>query len=160
LGGWEAFIGKTYSSNSRQETLAIGEELGRMLTAGSIIALVGQLGAGKTVFTKGVALGLGVKQEVVSPSFQVARFYLGRLPLCHLDFYRLESADRSVLGLDDYLLEDGVTIVEWAERISQLLPAEGLGIHITCRGENQREIEFSRWQEMLGKINSGEGAGQ
>lgn len=159
LRDWEIFLGRICSSNSPRETITIAEELGRILTPGCIIALVGELGAGKTVFTKGVASGLGVKQEVVSPSFQVARFYLGRLPLCHLDFYRLEDADRSVLGLDDYLLDDGVTIIEWAERVIQLVPADSLGVRITCRGESQRKIEFSGWQDMVRQIKRGVGLG-
>lgn len=160
MGDWEKFLGKVYSSNSPQETKTLGEELGNILTPGGVIALVGELGAGKTVFTKGVASGLGVKQEVVSPSFQVARFYLGRLPLCHLDFYRLEDSDRSVLGLDDYLLDDGVTIIEWAERITQFVPADSLAVHITCRGESLRKIEFSRWRDMVKQIKNGRGVGR
>jgi tRNA threonylcarbamoyladenosine biosynthesis protein TsaE len=160
LRDWEKFLGKVYSSNSPRETITVAEELGKILTPGCIIALVGELGAGKTVFTKGVASGLGVKQEVVSPSFQVARFYLGRLPLCHLDFYRLEDGDRSVLGLDDYLLDDGVTIIEWAERITQFVPDDSLAVRITCRGESQRKIEFSRWRDMAMQIKSGRGVGR
>ena len=107
------------------ETIAFGAELASGLAAGDCLALVGDLGAGKTHFTKGVVAGLGCDRAVTSPTFTLVHEYLGgRLPVFHFDFYRLESADELLdIGWDDYLDAGGVTIVEWADKFPELLPA-------------------------------------
>lgn len=145
------FLGEVHFTISPRSTEALGEELGGELTPGTVVALVGELGAGKTVFIKGLARGLGVEQEVVSPSFQIARFYRARMPLCHLDFYRLKVGDEFVFGLEEYLLDDGVTVIEWADRISTIIPGDAVAVRITIQGEMERRIELLLWEEMLRK---------
>src|SRR6516164_503623 len=108
----------TRISHSPAETEALGEAWGRSAQAGQVIGLSGDLGAGKTQFVKGFARGLGISARVQSPTFALVNEYLGgRLPLYHLDLYRLETAAQiNSAGLDEYLSPDGVTIIEWAER--------------------------------------------
>ena len=104
-------------SHSAEETLRIGAELGERLQPGDALLLTGDLGAGKTTLTQGIALGLGVAERPRSPTFVMATEYHGRLPLYHLDLYRVdELAELGDLGLDEYLNGDGVTVVEWADR--------------------------------------------
>lgn len=107
------------------DTIAFGAELAAGLEAGDCLALVGDLGAGKTHFTKGVVAGLGCDRAVTSPTFTLVHEYLGgRLPVFHFDFYRLESAAELLdIGWDDYLDAGGITIVEWADKFPDLLPA-------------------------------------
>lgn len=106
------------------ETLAYGVRIGAGVRKGEVLALCGDLGAGKTHFTKGVAAGLGAPVSVTSPTFTLVHEYRGgRLPLFHFDFYRLESTEEALrLGLDEYLDGDGVTIIEWADKFPRLLP--------------------------------------
>jgi len=124
---------------SPEETQALGEILGRLAQAGEVIALCGELGAGKTCLAQGLGRGLGVTVPVVSPTFVLAREYHGRLPLWHLDAYRLgseEEAEES--GLTDYLPGEGVTVVEWADKIAGLLPEDRLTIRLTFFGSGRR----------------------
>jgi len=111
---------------SEQEAIAFGRELAAGLRPGSVIALIGGLGAGKTHVTKGIAAGLGFAGEVTSPTFTLVHEYTGpglRLPVFHFDFYRLDAAAEAVaLGWDDYLEREGVCVVEWADRFPELLP--------------------------------------
>ncbi|RLC41548.1 MAG: tRNA (adenosine(37)-N6)-threonylcarbamoyltransferase complex ATPase subunit type 1 TsaE, partial [Candidatus Coatesbacteria bacterium] len=102
------YIGREIETGSENETKALGREIVGMLGEGSVVALVGELGAGKTVFIKGMAEGLGIKDLVSSPSFIIVNFYLGRLPLAHLDLYRLSEIDAISDGIYEYLLEDGI----------------------------------------------------
>ena len=113
-------------SHSREETLAIGRKLGEAAQAGEIYALVGDLGTGKTVFSKGFAEGLGVTETVSSPTFTILQIYEdGRLPLYHFDVYRIEEPEEmEEVGLDEYLEGDGVCLIEWPERIAEMLPAQ------------------------------------
>jgi len=110
--------------DSPAEMVALGESLAKGLSAGDILALRGDLGAGKTHFTKGVALGLGSKGQVTSPTFSLAHEYAGgRLPLFHFDFYRMDSEQEVLrIGWDEYLDEDGVLVVEWPNKFPVLLP--------------------------------------
>ena len=111
---------------SEQEAIAFGRELAAGLRPGSVVALIGGLGAGKTHVTKGIAAGLGFEGEVTSPTFTLVHEYTGpglRLPVFHFDFYRLDAAAEAVaLGWDDYLEREGVCVVEWADRFPELLP--------------------------------------
>jgi tRNA threonylcarbamoyladenosine biosynthesis protein TsaE len=111
---------------SEQEAIAFGRELAAGLRSGSVVALIGGLGAGKTHVTKGIAAGLGFGGEVTSPTFTLVHEYTGpglRLPVFHFDFYRLDAAAEAVaLGWDDYLEREGVCVVEWADRFPELLP--------------------------------------
>lgn len=118
--------------------IAAGADLGASLEAGSVVALCGDLGAGKTHFSKGIVSGIGADDAVSSPTFSLVNEYRsGRLPVFHFDFYRLESADELIqIGWDDYLDEEGVVIVEWADKFPGLLPEEVIRYDFTV-GEDQ-----------------------
>jgi tRNA threonylcarbamoyladenosine biosynthesis protein TsaE len=126
---------------SPEKTMDIAEQLGKLLDRGAVITLEGDLGAGKTHFTKGLAKGLDVKRTVNSPTFTIIKEYKGRLPLYHMDVYRVSEADED-LGFDEYFYGDGVTVVEWASLIEEQLPIERLSIEIFHAGEDNREIVF------------------
>lgn len=113
-----------------------------MASGGDIFALVGELGAGKTHFVKGMAEGVGCRAAVTSPTFTLLHEYEGgRLPLYHFDFYRLDHADAAVkLGLDEYLEGDGICVIEWADRFPELLPARAVWIDLTNRDDGTRLI--------------------
>ncbi|QBO35623.1 tRNA (adenosine(37)-N6)-threonylcarbamoyltransferase complex ATPase subunit type 1 TsaE [Periweissella cryptocerci] len=115
---------KKFEVNTAEATQAIGERLGALVTAGDVILLDGDLGAGKTTFTKGLALGLGIKRNIKSPTFTIIREYqTGRLPLYHMDVYRLEDGSGDELGLEEYFNGDGVSVVEWSQFVADELPA-------------------------------------
>ncbi|MFS0645788.1 tRNA (adenosine(37)-N6)-threonylcarbamoyltransferase complex ATPase subunit type 1 TsaE [Siminovitchia sp. 179-K 8D1 HS] len=124
-----------------EKTFAIGEKLGRLLEAGDVILLEGGLGAGKTTFTKGLAAGLGVRKTVNSPTFTIIKEYEGRLPLYHMDVYRLEDSFED-LGFDEYFDGDGVTVVEWARFIKEQLPQERLAVELHHLDGQNRKIVF------------------
>jgi len=132
-------------SSSPDKTIEIGRKLGQILTTGSIVCLGGDLGAGKTHFAKGVALGMGVEEHVTSPTFTIINEYEGEMPLYHVDAYRLEGEDEAYdLGLEEYLYGTGVTLIEWPERVKYLLPDEYLKVSISSTPGNGeiRELEF------------------
>lgn len=132
-------------SNSVQETLAIGECLGRLASPGDFIALTGDLGSGKTHFAQGVARGLGVDPLVcvASPSYTLLNEYSGRIPLYHFDLYRLGGdADILELGFDEYFYGRGLCLVEWADRLGLELPDEYLKIVFLCSGDTSRTLEL------------------
>ena len=109
-------------SNSPAETEALGEQLAEQLTPGTVIAFTGDLGAGKTAFTRGLARGLGIDERVTSPTFTIVNEYEGRLPLFHFDMYRLGSSEELFdIGWEDYLARGGVCAVEWSENIDDVL---------------------------------------
>lgn len=128
-----------------EETLAFGERLARELQPGDVIALSGDLGAGKTALVKGLARGLGITKDVTSPTFTLVHEYAGgRLPLFHIDLYRLDTAPQALaIGIEDYLNGAGVTAIEWAEKIESLLPAHTTRIRIQSLGEYMRHIEVA-----------------
>lgn len=137
------FLIKTFSP---AETAGVGEKLAAFLRAGDIICLNGELGAGKTRFVQGMARGLGIDGPVTSPTFTLINEYHGRLPLYHMDVYRLgDPLEMEDLGYEEYFYGEGVTVVEWAERVAELLPAERLDIYINRRpeGEDLREIALA-----------------
>lgn len=125
-----------------EETMDIAKKLARYLQPGDVIALNGELGAGKTSFTKGLAVGLEISQVVNSPTFTLIKEYKGRLPLYHMDVYRLED-DVEDLGFDEYFYGDGISVVEWADIIHDYLPAELLHIRIELGEEEKRRIIFA-----------------
>ena len=130
-------------TNSEQETEQLGQRLGQVLAAGTVIAYTGDLGAGKTAFTRGLARGLGIPERVTSPTFTIVNEYEGgRLPLFHFDMYRLGGADELYdIGWEDYLGRGGVCAVEWSENVDQALEENAIRIDIR-RGEHdcQRRI--------------------
>ena len=132
----------TLISSSPAETEAVGMQVAKDLDAGSVLALKGELGSGKTVFTKGLVIGLGGSAMATSPTFTIVHEYQGgRLPIYHFDFFRLEnreSTDR--LGLDDYFFGDGVCVIEWADRFPDLVPAHARWIFFEIKSERQRII--------------------
>lgn len=134
----KTFTFRTYHSD---ETERLGERLAEQLKAGDVITLEGDLGAGKTTFTKGIARGLGIQRVVNSPTFTIIKEYEGHLPLYHMDVYRLEDQDED-LGFDEYFYGDGVTVVEWAQFIQDMLPEEYLTITIKHVKEEEREFIF------------------
>ena len=132
-------------SHSAEETIAFGRQLAGTLRAGDVLALTGDLGAGKTCLVKGIAAGLGITQPVTSPTFTLIHEYPGgRLPLAHIDLYRLETpAAALAIGIEDYLGGAGITVIEWAERIAELLPAQTKRIRLTALDETTRQIEVT-----------------
>lgn len=128
-------------TSSPEETMELAKQLGKLLDEGSVITLEGDLGAGKTHFTKGLAKGLEVQRTVNSPTFTIIKEYKGRLPLYHMDVYRVCEGDED-LGFDEYFYGEGVTVVEWASLIKEQLPTERLSIEIYHVGEDNREIVF------------------
>ena len=126
-------------TTSSEETQKWAKQISERLQAGDVITLEGDLGAGKTTFTQGLAKGLGVQGVVNSPTFTIVKEYQGRMPLYHMDVYRMED-EFEELGFDEYFYGEGVTVVEWASRIQSILPEQILAIQIRHLGENQREI--------------------
>jgi tRNA threonylcarbamoyladenosine biosynthesis protein TsaE len=130
-------------SGSPEQTQQLGIRLGQMSQAGDVFLLTGNLGSGKTCLTQGIAWGLGVKEYALSPSFVLIREYAGRLPLYHIDFYRLDSIEEIAdLGLDEYLYGRGVCVVEWADKGMVLMPKEHLLISLSYLSETERYISF------------------
>ena len=118
-------------SHNPEQTQLLGSHLGKLAQGGDIFLLVGDLGAGKTCLVQGIAYGLGVKEHAFSPSFVIVREYHGRLPLFHVDFYRLEHIEEiASLGLEEYLCGNGVCVIEWAEKGISVLPHNNLLIRI------------------------------
>ena len=128
-------------TQSVEETQKVAYAIGKWVKSGMILTLEGDLGAGKTTFTKGLAKGLDIKRNVNSPTFTIIKEYQGRLPLYHMDVYRLENGADEI-GLDDYLYGEGVCVIEWASMIEDLLPNERLDIKIFRDGEFERHIEL------------------
>ncbi len=131
----------SFTSQSVEETLNLGRRLGEAFSPGTTVALIGPLGAGKTIFVKGLAQGLGVEPVVTSPTFILINEYQGRLPLYHIDAYRLKSTEEFLaLGVDEFFYGQGVTAVEWADHIEEALPEEHLNVKLAIRGRYKRNI--------------------
>lgn len=130
-------------TNNSTETLALGEALGARLRPGDVIALFGDLGAGKTTFTKGIARGMGLPDDIHSPTFTLIHEHIGPTPLYHVDLYRLESEiEVEGIGIEEYIQGGGVTIIEWADRMRSMLPPDRLDIDIAMTGDETREFAF------------------
>jgi len=133
-----------FTTKSAEETVELGRRIGAFLLPNEIIALTGNLGAGKTTLIQGIAAGLGVKDYVTSPTFIIINEYPGRLPFYHIDLYRLDDvAQVAELGIEEYFANGGVCVIEWAEKLDGLLPAGAEGITIESKGENERAISVS-----------------
>lgn len=130
---------KLIKIHSPQAMIEFGEALGRRLPANSIIALEGDLGAGKTTLTKGIGLGLGVQSIINSPTFTIMKIHEGRMKLYHLDVYRLDQV-KDDFELEEYFEEGGVCVVEWASRIKSLLPSDTLWITLSDDGDQERTL--------------------
>ncbi len=135
-----------YITNSAQQTEQLGEKLGQILTSGTVLAYTGDLGAGKTAFTRGLARGLEIPERITSPTFTIVNEYEGgRLPLFHFDMYRLGSSDELFdIGWEDYLVRGGVCAVEWSENVDDVLDSDTIRVDIR-RGESddQRRITIT-----------------
>jgi len=142
------------ASRSPEETRALGERLGAALGKGDVVACVGPLGAGKTCFLQGLARGLGVRGDVTSPTFVLVNEYHGRLPVYHVDAYRTASLTELVdLGLEEMLHGDGVTIVEWADKLRPLLPARAVTVTIRGLGDEPRELDFEGPPDLVAAVS-------
>ena len=134
-----------YASHSEEQTAQLGAALAEALQPGLVVALIGGLGAGKTRLVRAVAVAAGVdRREVSSPTFVLIQEYEGRLPIYHVDTYRLAGEEEFLdLGADEYLQGGGVCFIEWADRVVGVLPADVLTIDIRITGETTRELQFS-----------------
>lgn len=135
-----------WESGSPEESRELGRILGEQLIPGDLIVYSGDLGAGKTTFSQGVARGLGVTSPVTSPTFTILQQYKGRIPVFHVDAYRLEDPEEiREIGLEEIFEAGGVTLVEWPERLEgmDLLPDDGLEVRITHRGQSRRNFLFT-----------------
>lgn len=131
----------TITTQSETETRAVASKLSAFLNPGNVILLEGDLGAGKTTFTKGIAMGLGVTRTVTSPTFTIIKEYMGKIPLYHMDAYRLEESDEDI-GFEEYFNGEGISVVEWAQFIEDFLPKDVLSIEIKHIDTHRREINF------------------
>jgi tRNA threonylcarbamoyladenosine biosynthesis protein TsaE len=140
-------------SRSADETQALGERLGSRLGRGDVVACIGPLGAGKTCFLQGLARGLGVTADVTSPTFVLVNQYRGRVPVYHVDAYRTGSLTELVdVGLEEMLHGEGVTIVEWADKLLPLLPPRTVTATIEGLGDEPRQIDLSGPAEVLAGV--------
>ncbi len=145
-----------FQTKSASETIRLGRNLGSLLLPGDIVALVGELGSGKTQFIKGLAAGVGVRKPtyISSPSFTLINEHLGKVPFYHIDLFRLKSEkEAEELGLEEYFQGEGITAIEWADKIPSLLPQEILWISIRYTGEHTRSFEIigkgKRYEQLI-----------
>ena len=146
-------------SHSSEQTQEFGVHIGESALPGDILLLVGSLGAGKTCLTQGIAWGLNIKEYAASPSFVVVRELYGRLPLYHVDLYRLDNIEEiTELGLDEYLYGNGVCVVEWAEKGLSVLPPEHLLIQISYLSDTERSFQLKpngeRYLELVAQLKA------
>ena len=149
--------GLDLTTHSPEQTQALGEGIGGLALPGDVFLLSGELGAGKTCLTQGIAWGLGIEEYASSPTFVIMREHHGRLSLYHIDLYRLgDLAEIDDLGLDDYVYGGGVCAVEWAEKGFAVLPEEHLLVEITRLGDSDRRFKLrasgGRYREMVGQL--------
>jgi len=150
-------------SKSVNDTLRIGRKIAKYLQKGDIVCLFGQLGAGKTVLTKGIASGLGIdKNKIISPTFVLVKQQTAGhdLSFYHFDFYRINSPEDILsLGYEEYFYGNGISVIEWPARLSYLLPAEFLKIELSLLSDSKRELQFEafgrRYKDLLKKLKSG-----
>ena len=144
-------------SHSARETARIGSALGQYAEAGDVFLLSGELGAGKTCLTQGIAKGLDVDEYVRSPTFVLVSVHQGRLTLYHIDIYRLDEVAEVVdLGLEEYLAGDGVSVIEWASKVLEVFPQPYMLVTLTYEGENERLIQLEamgeRYESLLAQV--------
>ena len=143
----------TIITNSPEETKKIGEKVGKLARPGDLLAFYGELGAGKTCFIQGISQQLEVKDYVVSPSFTIINEYQGKIPIYHFDLFRLGNAEEILeLGYEEYFYGEGLTVIEWAEKIEPLLPKEHLKINIKFKDCYERTISFIPQGARFGKL--------
>ena len=139
------------------KTVHFGRHLGNMARAGDIFTLSGDLGSGKTTLTQAIGQGLAVPTDcfITSPTFSLLHEYPGRIPLYHMDLYRLASADEvAELGFEDYLYGNGLAVIEWPDRLQDLMPADRLDIHLTWTCENRRLAVLTAYGNMTPRLPS------
>lgn len=137
----ESLTEKKYYSESEKDTEKIGEEFAKGLKGGTVVAMYGDLGAGKTAFVRGMARGMGITARVSSPTFTIVNEYLGETPLIHFDMYRLTSSDELFdIGWEDYLARGAVCVVEWSENVSDAFFGDEINVRIEKTGDSSREI--------------------
>ena len=140
----------TFFTHSADETTALGYKIGKKLKKGDIIAMQGTLAAGKTTITKGIAQALDISEEITSPTFCLISEYYGKMPLYHMDVYRLDGTEDFInLGVDDLLYGDGVCIIEWSEKIMDELPKNTIILRILPQDDNSRKIEIENFNETI-----------
>ncbi len=140
------FFDMHFTTKTPEETIELGRKIGRLLKPGDVIAMTGTLAAGKTTITKGIAEALGVDDVITSPTFCLISEYNGKMPLYHMDVYRLEGAEDFInLGVEDMLYGDGVCIVEWSEKVASELPKRTIKMTITPNADGSRDIEIENW---------------
>lgn len=142
-------------SKSVEDTVTLGAKLAKGLKPGDVVALIGDLGSGKTVFTKGIARGLGVKDAryVNSPTFVVIKEYKGRIPLYHFDLYRLDHrTSLDEMNYEEYFYGGGVTVIEWADKIRKILPERYIEVRMSVADESERKIEIVKRGRITKKI--------
>ena len=145
----------TVITNNPEDTIYLGTKLGKFLYRGDLIAINGVLGAGKTCFIKGIAVGLESEEEATSPSFSIIKEYSAKIPIFHFDLYRLNSsAEIEELGYEEYFYGEGVTVIEWANKIKNYLPKELLSVNILMDCDNlfSRKINFEAKGERYKKL--------
>jgi tRNA threonylcarbamoyladenosine biosynthesis protein TsaE len=143
---------ETFKTETPEETQALGEKLGKTLKQGDVIALIGDLGTGKTCLTQGIARGVGIapNEIVSSPSYILINEYSGTVPIYHIDLYRLENSEEiAELGLSEYVEGDGICIIEWAERMADALPDTCIRIHITLAEGNASHGDSEGYESIL-----------
>jgi len=142
------------TTHSPEETQKIGTRIGELVQPSDVILLVGELGSGKTCLTQGIAWGIGIKEYALSPTFVIMREMHGRLPLYHVDLYRLDRIEETGdLGLDDYFYGQGICVVEWAEKAMALMPPDHLLIELTYISDTERRMRLKprgrRYEELV-----------
>lgn len=136
----------TLKTNTAEETIELGRKIGRLLTKGDVIAMQGTLAAGKTTITKGIAESLGVTDTITSPTFCLISEYSGKMPLYHMDVYRLDGGEDFInLGTDDMIYGDGVSIIEWSEKIMDELPKKTIILKLEPQENGSRIITIENW---------------
>ena len=136
----------TFVTKTAEETITLGKRIGEKLTPGAVLALEGTLAAGKTTITKGIAEALGITENITSPTFTLISEYEGRLPLYHMDVYRLDSAEDFInLGTEDLLYGKGISIIEWSEKVRSELPKSTITVFLEIQQDGSRTITIYNW---------------
>ncbi len=136
----------TFVTHSAEETIQLGKKIGSLLQPGAIIAMEGNLAAGKTTITKGIAESLGIEETITSPTFTLISEYEGKMPLYHMDVYRLDSCEDFInLGVEDLMYGEGVSIIEWSERVREELPKSTITLRLEVREDGGRDITLENW---------------
>lgn len=136
----------TFITHTAEETILLGKKIGEQLKKGDVIAMQGTLAAGKTTITKGIAQALNIEETITSPTFCLISEYYGKMPLYHMDVYRLEGGEDFInLGTDDMIYGDGVSIIEWSEKIMDELPSKTIILKIEPQSDGSRIITIDNW---------------